>query len=103
VTEQLPDYAINLRRLFAWHLHSNKDVAELLGTTEHTVGHWTNGRHEPSGKYLRAIAENYAVDAVRLFGDPIVFGDDISSHMRWRELAENAEQRRAQLRVVKHE
>lgn len=100
MSEQLPAYAINLRRLFAWHLQSNKDVAEILGTTEHTVGHWTNGKHEPSGRFLRRIGETYAIDPVRLFGDPMAFGEDIASHLRWREMAENAELRRGRLRAV---
>jgi transcriptional regulator with XRE-family HTH domain len=97
--EGLPDYSVNLRRLFAWHGLSNRQVAELLGTTEKSVGQWTLGQREPSSRYLRAIAEYFAVDAVRLFGAPEVFGQDIASVIRWRAVAENAaEFRRKRMR-----
>jgi transcriptional regulator with XRE-family HTH domain len=97
----LPAYSVNLRRLLAWHGLTNKQAAELLGTTEKTIGSWTNGRSEPSGRLLREIAEYFAVDAVRLFGDPEVFGEDISSVTRWRAVAENAaEYRRKRIREV---
>lgn len=99
--EGLPDYSVNLRRLFAWHGLSNRQVAELLGTTEKSVGQWTLGQREPSSRYLRAIAEYFAVAAVRLFGNPEAFGQDISSITRWRAVAESsAEFRRRRIRTL---
>jgi hypothetical protein len=86
--DELPDYAVNLRRLFAWHGLSNRQASELLGATEHTVGGWLKGTREPSTKYLLLIGELFAVDPKRVFGDPEAFGQDIASPMRWRGVAE---------------
>jgi transcriptional regulator with XRE-family HTH domain len=86
--EGLPDFAVNLRRLFAWHGLSNRQVSELLGATEHTVGGWLKGTREPSTKYLLLIGELFAVDPKRVFGDPEEFGQDIASVIRMRGVAE---------------
>jgi transcriptional regulator with XRE-family HTH domain len=95
----LPDYAVNLRRLFAWHLQTNKDVAELLGAAEHSVSGWTRGTREPGAKYLRAIGDLYEVNPSKLFGDPDVFGSEIANPKRCEHAAQNiATARRARLR-----
>jgi hypothetical protein len=99
--DELPDYAVNLRRLFAWHGLSNREVAQLLGATEHTVGGWLKGTREPGTKYLRLIGELFAVNPTRVFGDPEEFGQDIASVTRWRGVAEAMpEWRRRGLRSV---
>jgi hypothetical protein len=97
----LPDYAMNLRRLFAWHLQSNKEVAELLGAAEHSVSGWTRGVREPGGKYLRAIGDMYEVNPSKLFGDPDVFGQEVADPKRRERADENiARARRDRLRAV---
>jgi hypothetical protein len=91
----LPDYAVNLRRLFAWHLQGNKDVAELLGAAEHSVSGWVTGKREPGGKYLRAIGELYDVNPVRMLGDPDAFGADVADPERYQRAERLIAARRA--------
>ena len=101
MNESQRDYAVNLRRLFAWHDMSNREVARLLGATEKTVGDWLKGRREPSSKYLLQIGQLFAVDPRRVFGDPEAFGQDIASVTRMRAVAEEMpEWRRRGFRAV---
>lgn len=97
----LPDYAVNLRRLFAWHLLSNQDVARLLGATEASVSGWTTGKREPGAKYLKLLGDVFEVNISKIFGDPAVFGDSISNPRRVETAEENiAHARRARLESV---
>jgi transcriptional regulator with XRE-family HTH domain len=97
----LPDYAISLRRLFAWHLLSNQDVARLLGCTEASVSNWTTGKREPGAKYLKAIGDLFEVNPSKLFGDTAIFGDTISNSKRVETAEENiARLRRSRLESV---
>lgn len=99
--ELIPEYAMNLRRLFAWHLQSSKDVADLLGAAEHSVSGWVTGKREPGGKYLRLIGELYDVNPVKMLRDPDGFGLEIADSERYRRAEENiAEHRRRRLKAV---
>jgi transcriptional regulator with XRE-family HTH domain len=97
----LPDYAINLRRLFAWHLLSSQEVAQLLGAAEASVSGWITGKREPSGKYLKAIGDLFEVNPSKLFGDTDAFGESIATPDRTKAAEETiARRRRSRLEVV---
>jgi len=96
-----PDYAVNLRRLLAWHGLNGKDVAALLGSTEHTVSGWIRGQREPSGKYLVALGNLFEVNTSKMFDDPDLFGITIADPKRRAIADENiAKARRDRLKVV---
>jgi transcriptional regulator with XRE-family HTH domain len=61
----LPDFAVNLRRLLAWHGLSSADLAKLLGATEASVSGWVTGKREPSGKYLKAPGDLFEIKCLR--------------------------------------
>ena len=97
----LPDYAINLRRLFAWHLLSSQEAAQLLGAAEASVSGWITGRREPSAKYLKAIGELFDVNPSKLFGDTAAFGISIATPDRTKAAEENiTRKRRGKLEAV---
>ena len=84
----IPEYAVNLRRLFAWHLQTNRDVAVLLGASEHSVSGWVTGKREPGTRFLKAIGELYGVDAIKMLRDPEAFGLDIADPERYHRAEE---------------
>lgn len=91
----IPDYAVNLRRLFCWHLQSSKDVAEVLGASENSVSGWLTGKRAPGGDYLVEIGEVYGVNPVALKGDPEAFGPAIADPERARRAEAEIARRRA--------
>lgn len=101
MASELPDYAVNLRRLFAWHLQSSKDAALVLGAAEHTVSGWLTGKRQPGGEYITKIGAIYDVNPVKLLRDPDAFGTDVADPKRY-HLAEEqiAMVRRARLEAV---
>jgi transcriptional regulator with XRE-family HTH domain len=93
---ELPVYAVNLRRLFAWHLQSNKDVARLLGAAEHSVSGWLTGKRSPGMDYLEKIGELYGVDPFAIRRDSDAFG----AHVADPERSHAAEARIAEAREM---
>jgi transcriptional regulator with XRE-family HTH domain len=89
MAEPLPDYAINLRRLFAWHLQSNQEVAAALGASENSVSGWLTGKRPPGGEYLTRIGTLYAINPAKMMGDPEAFGLEIADPNRYHEARES--------------
>ena len=54
------------------------DLAAMLDCTEGAVGHYLNGRREPSVETLRIIAEQAGISLSELVGDDPRFIADIS-------------------------
>jgi transcriptional regulator with XRE-family HTH domain len=77
---------VNLQRLFRWHGLNNANVAQLLGSTPHTVGDWLGGKREPGAEYLILVAELFAINPRDLHGDPREFGGVISEPGRLEQL-----------------
>ena len=97
----LPDFAVNLRRLLVWHGLSNADLAKLLGATEASVSGWVTGKREPGGKYLKALGDLFEVNVSKAFSDPVKFGQEIARPERWGVAEDNiARARRGRLTVL---
>lgn len=91
--EGIPDYAVNLRRLFSWHMQSSKEAADTLGASENSVSGWLTGKRPPGGEYLTKIGALYAVNPVELMGDPAAFGVRIADPERYRVAEANLSDR----------
>ena len=86
-------YAVNLRRLFAWHLQSNKDVSRVLGASEGSISGWVMSVRSPGLEYLKKIGALYGVDPFSILGDPDAFGAQVADPERYHA----AEERIAEL------
>lgn len=49
--------AANLDRAIRVADKTNREIGEAVGATEHAVWRWRNGRTEPSGRYVAALAD----------------------------------------------
>jgi transcriptional regulator with XRE-family HTH domain len=95
----LPNFAVNLRRLLAWHDLSGKEFARLIGATENSVSSWLKGKVTPGSKYVVKIEELF--EAFKMFGDPDEFGQQIADPKRRQTADENiAKARRGQIKAV---
>lgn len=61
-----PLVAANLDRAIREAGKTNREIGDAVGATEHAVWRWRNGRTEPSGRYIAALAE-------------LLFGGDVSA------------------------
>ena len=82
----MTSFAINLKRLMAWHGLQGKDLARALATDGKTVSAWTNAKYDPSLRMLLALDYLFATDRPRelLEGDPDDFGQTIADPRRRR-------------------
>jgi DNA-binding XRE family transcriptional regulator len=79
-------FAINLKRLMAWHDLQGKDLARALGTDGKTVSAWVNSKYDPSLKMLMMLGYLFATEQLRglLEDDPDRFGHVIADPQRRR-------------------
>ena len=82
----MTSFAINLKRLMAWHELQGKDLAQALGTDGKTVSAWVNSKYDPSLKMLMMLGYLFATEQIRglLEGDPDRFGQVIADPQRRR-------------------
>jgi hypothetical protein len=85
------DFPVNLRRLVVWHHATNREAAEAIGASEHSLSGWMTGKREPGGRYLRRIGELYEVNPMKMFGDPALFGLEIADPGRFERAQQNIE------------
>lgn len=79
-------HQLNLLRLFRWHGMTNANVANLLGSTAHTVGDWISGKRAPGANYMLLIGRLFAVDPRDLYDLPARFGQRIADPSRLDEM-----------------
>ena len=95
------DFAMNLGRLISWHGLTGKELAELIGASEHSVSGWLSGKRAPGGKYLIAIGKLFEANTSKMTDDPLLFGPTISDLKRYPVAEENiARARRQRMRAV---
>jgi len=74
--------ALNIRRLIFFHHRNQREAAQLLGVSEHTVSRWLTGRTRPDSQALMRIAELYAINPYRLGASPVEFAKDLADAER---------------------
>lgn len=61
-------FAVRLRELRMENNKTQKQLAEILNTTDDSVFSWENGRSEPSIEMIRRICKYFEVSADYLLG-----------------------------------
>lgn len=61
---------------------TREKIGESLGRTPGAIGHWLNGRREPSLAEIAAMLKCVSVDSVRLYSDGTVSEDDVVSTVK---------------------
>ncbi|MDE7380233.1 MAG: helix-turn-helix domain-containing protein [Clostridia bacterium] len=61
-------FAIKLKELRAEKQLSQKQLAQLVGTTDDSIYSWENGRSQPSIEMLRALCKSLNVSSDYLLG-----------------------------------
>jgi transcriptional regulator with XRE-family HTH domain len=81
-TASLQPLAVNIRRLIFFHHRSQREAAQLLGVSEHTVSRWIRGKTEPDSQALMKMAEVYGINPYRLSVEPTEFAKDLADAER---------------------
>ena len=84
-TEPLTPLAVNIRRLIFFDHRSQREAAQALGVSEHTVSRWLTGKTEPDSQALMRMAEVYGINPYRLNADPTEFAKDLADAERMSE------------------
>lgn len=61
---------------------TREKIGESLGKTPGAIGHWLNGRREPSLAEIAAMLKCVSIDSVRLYSDGTVSEDDVVSTVK---------------------
>jgi transcriptional regulator with XRE-family HTH domain len=80
---------VNIRRLIFFHHRTQREAAEVLGVSEHTVSRWLTGKTEPDSQALMRMAEVYGINPYRLSADPAEFAKDLADAERIKEAERN--------------
>jgi transcriptional regulator with XRE-family HTH domain len=84
-TDPLTPLAVNIRRLIFFHHRNQREAAQALGVSEHTVSRWLTGKTEPDTQALMRMAELYGINPYRLHADPTEFAKDLADAERMKE------------------